>query len=292
MRFSSRRNLVAAVLLAVVPAAFAAGGAGACTAGGTCAHRAPVAQSVRVPRPLATMVNLGVFHIRKRFATPVPEVTGYLLDQHGRYSIVYGIGDYVLAGALISPAGANLTAEYNHRYAPKPKYAAVVAALKAGGALVSMGNPKAGKVLYVFEDPNCIFCHKLSMAIVPYLESGKLRVEIAPVAFVHPDSTGKAAAILAARDPGRAWAENERKFDTATEEGGYPAQAHPDPKRVAAIRRNMALMAQAGFGGTPGILYRDAHGRWAGVGGFPGDAWLAQHLGPVPQPAGGKSGRP
>jgi len=286
MRFSSRRNLAAAVLLAVAPAAFAAGGTGTCTASGTCAHRAPGAQSVRVPRPLATMVNLGVFHIRKRFATPVPGLSGYLLDQHGHYSIVYGIGDYVLAGALISPAGANLTAVYNHKYAPKPKYADVVAALKKGGALVSMGDPKAGKVLYVFEDPNCIFCHKLSLALAPYIKAGTLRVEIAPVAFVHPDSMGKAAAILSAKDPGRAWVDNERKFDTATEEGGYPAQAHPDRKLVAAIRHNMKLMSQAGFGGTPGILYRDARGHWAGVGGFPGNAWIIRHLGPAPHPAG------
>jgi thiol:disulfide interchange protein DsbG len=227
------------------------------------------------------MTRLGVFQITKQFKTPVKGVTGYLLNQHGRYSVVYGIDGYVLAGALLSPTGANLTAAYNHQYAPKPAYAGIIKALRKDGNLISMGSPTAKQVLYVFEDPNCIFCHKLSVALTPYLKAGKVRIEIAPVAFVHPDSMGKSTAILAAKDPGAAWAENEdaAKYNTHTEEGGYAVQNPPDPKLVAVVRRNMRLMGKAGFGGTPGILYRGADGKWAGAAGFPGVAWLVRQFG-------------
>jgi thiol:disulfide interchange protein DsbG len=225
------------------------------------------------------MTKLGVFQVAKRFKTPVKGVTGYLLNQHGRYSVVYGIDGYVLAGALISPTGANLTATYNHQYAPKPAYAGIIKALEKDGALIAMGSPAAKHVLYIFEDPNCIFCHKLSVALAPYIKSGKVRIKIAPVAFVHPDSMGKSTAILAAKDPGAAWATDETEFDTRTEEGGYPAQNPPDPKLVAAVRRNMQLMGKAGFGGTPGIMYRGTDGKWAGAAGFPGNAWLVRQFG-------------
>ncbi len=234
-----------------------------------------------LPKVLASMTKTGALRVIRQFKTPLKSVTGYLVNQRGHYSIVYGIDGYVLTGAFISPTGSNLTTAYNNQYAPRPAYARIIESLHKNGHLIRIGSKNAKHVLYAFEDPNCIFCHKLSLALDPYIKSGKVRVNIVLVSFVHANSMGKSTAILSARNPGAAWAENEAvtKYDTHTEEGNSAVQNPPDPRLAAVVRQNMLLMGKAGFSGTPGILYRASNGKWDAVNGFPGDAWLVQQFG-------------
>lgn len=154
---------------------------------------------------------------------------------------------------------------------PQARLRDVVGALRSGGRLVDLGRADAEKIIYVFADPNCIFCYRLDRALQPYLGGGRLRERVVLVGFVRRNSLVRAAAILGSVDPAGAWRTNEENFQTASEQGGYPIpSASPPPWSVAAVRDNMQWMARAGFTATPGILYRDTAGKWVAVQGFPG----------------------
>lgn len=111
----------------------------------------------------------------------------------------------------------------------------------------------AGPLIVAFEDPNCRFCNRFSTDAAPLLAQGRLRIRVVPVAFLKPDSTTRAAAILQAPDPARAWRKNESGFDLGSEEGGYPAAA-AKPATAAALQRNLRLLESSGEVLTPSLL--------------------------------------
>jgi len=241
----------------------------------------PVSQSVpptspsALPGTLATLVRLHKVEVEKTFATSAPGLTGYLVKQGGQYSILYGSGAYLLAGALIGPDGRNLTADYKDQYAPKPDDAGLVKQIDADQTVFTLGTQ--GPLLYAFEDPNCIFCHKLDQQTAPLIAAGKLRVKVVLVSFLKADSAARAAAILTAQSPAKAMAENEAKYSTATEEGGYPAGPEPGPDLMDTLKRHLNWMQQAGSSGTPTLVYQTADGKWTARSGDPGPQWLAAY---------------
>ncbi|MDN5874725.1 MAG: thioredoxin fold domain-containing protein [Sinobacteraceae bacterium] len=235
------------------------------------------AEPARPPALLSTLVNLGKIEIAKSFVTPIAGVTGYLVKQHGRYTVLYGApGGYMIAGAVIGPDGRNLSAQYQKQYAPKPDVSAIVKQADADPSVFTAG--KSSTVLYAIEDPNCIFCHKLEKVIEPLIAQGKIEVHYILVGFLKPDSAARAAAILGAEDPYKALVKNTEDFDVRSEEGGYPAGQAPGPKMLATLKRHLDWMGQAGSSGTPTILYRDKTGAWVARAGFPGKAWIEQYI--------------
>jgi thiol:disulfide interchange protein DsbG len=93
------------------------------------------------------------------------------------------------------------------------------------------------------------------------VRSGGLQIRWVPVGIIKRDSEDKAAGILAASDPVAALVTNETAFDHAHEEGGFSvAQARIPPAAIKAVRANDKLMRQAGFYGTPVLLYKTKDG--------------------------------
>jgi len=95
------------------------------------------------------------------------------------------------------------------------------------------------------------------------------------VAIIKPDSLPKAAAILQASDPAKAFDEHQQHYD----QGGITALANPDPKVVARIRLNNALMDDLGITGTPAMVYQDNDGRIQIMDGLPDEAEITRRLG-------------
>lgn len=108
-------------------------------------------------------------------------------------------------------------------------------------------------VIQVFFDPDCPFCRALWQDLRPYVAQG-LQVRWIPVAFLHVDSPGRVAALLAANDPVAALAYNMRYYDTHSRQGGIrpvPVSA----ARAATLKANDRLWQTLGSA-TPTILYR------------------------------------
>jgi thiol:disulfide interchange protein DsbG len=127
---------------------------------------------------------------------------------------------------------------------------------------------KVKSTIYVFMDPNCIFCHYAWKAFQPY-EAVGLQVQWIPMGFLKPDSAGKAAALLDAKDGVALLRENETKFVEATEAGGIKPSNPISFTAQSKLNKNSNLFQNMGFDGTPTIVYKTSDGRWADANGMP-----------------------
>ncbi len=112
---------------------------------------------------------------------------------------------------------------------------------------------------YVFFDPNCIYCHILYEKVQPLVQSGQVRIDWIPVGILKPSSRDKAESILSAPQPLQAMAENEARFNVATEEGGIAPDHQAPPAIQAAIKANTDLLTLSGGEVTPTIVFMGKH---------------------------------
>jgi thiol:disulfide interchange protein DsbG len=138
------------------------------------------------------------------------------------------------------------------------------------------GHADAPRVVYVFTDANCPWCHRLFEAARPWVAAGKVQLRQLYVGVIRADSGAKAAAIMTAPNPIEAAERNERDFD----KGGIAALKTIPAATKATLDANLALMDSMRFRGTPGIVYHGADGRMKTLGGFPQGDQLTDVLGP------------
>ncbi|HET7267691.1 MAG TPA: thiol:disulfide interchange protein DsbG [Oleiagrimonas sp.] len=132
---------------------------------------------------------------------------------------------------------------------------------------VAEGDADAKRVVYVFTDTECPYCHKFWKASQPWVNGGDVQVRNILVAVISPKSLPRAAGILTAADPAMAWTSNEANF------GNKDAPVNADVSAAAErkIKANNDLMVRLGFYGTPGVVYKDADGTIHTVHGLPPD---------------------
>lgn len=220
---------------------------------------APAPAAPAYPKILNQAVSSGVAVVK---SFPAPSgLTGWLLSQGGRYSIVYTTADKktLLAGALIGENGENLSSKFEEQYVPKPDFAAAWQRLEKS-TFVTEGAAHAPKgVIYVFVDPNCPYCHFTWRAVQPY-EAAGLQVRWIPVATLGPTSMPKAIEVLAAADKLAAFRQMESNHGKPWSPAGKPTESS-QPAIAAAIRQNGELMEAFGIAGTPGVIWRDKQGK-------------------------------
>lgn len=221
------------------------------------------------PKALEEGVRSGQLKILKQFEA-VSGLTGWVIapgqDAPGMKPLIMyttADGKTLITGmpVLVDEAGRNLSTAYDDAHIPKPDFSATYEKLSTAKT-VSIGT-KGDNPVYVFYDANCIYCNFISKALDPYVAKGA-DIRHVPVAFLRPDSAGKAAAIVNAANPHAALQENTAKF-----RAGGIAPAEVSPELRAALEANAALMSEIGASGTPAILYRDAKGEVKMIGGMP-----------------------
>lgn len=249
------RHLLLVLGLLVLPVAFAE----------------PASQSI--PPILQKLLGDQV-EIVAHFPAPLG-LTGYAVRIQGRLTAVYVSpdGQQLFLGQIVNAAGSNLTAQQLAAYTPQLDPKVIWKRLEQAG-WVREGPENAKQVIYSFTDPNCPYCHKLWLQTQRYHDAG-LQIRHVLVGVIKPNSLPKAAAILQAADPAKAFVEHQQHYD----EGGIAALANPDPKIVTRIRQNNALMDDLGISGTPAVVYRDGEGKIQIMDGLPADTEFAQRLG-------------
>ncbi len=233
------------------------------------AHAAnAVPSSKTYPPPIKMAIKQGM-HVVRSFPA-VSGLRGWLLMRDGSYTIVFTTPDQktMIIGMLTDETGANLTATYGQKFIPKPDYAKLFSDLQSTGYITEGETKHPKSVIYVFFDANCIFCHLTWKALQPYEKVG-LQVRWVPVAFLKPTSTGKAAAIMQAKDPAAALGNNESRFNTATEDGGIDPLNQPAKSSIAHIVANGKLMSRFGANGTPLLVWKDKKGAVQTLDGLP-----------------------
>lgn len=180
-------------------------------------------------------------------------------------------GKHVIAGSMFDAEGKNLTREALDKAVRAPMSAGMWKQAEASHWIAD-GQAKAPRTVYVFTDPNCPYCNKLWADARPWVDSGKVVLRHIMVGILTPTSAGKAAALLADKDPAAALLAYERGH--SAENAKTLSSGRPKPlgdsgiKPLASIpaaiqaklEANEKLMAQWGLQATPAVIWRDSAG--------------------------------
>lgn len=169
-----------------------------------CLLWAVAAQAQEYPAPIQALVDRGITIVGRM---PAPAgFQGYVGEFSGQLTPVYLLPDgvHTTVGGLYDEHGKGLTnAAFRAAMAPAPDPALWDRLAKS--TWVAEGAAKPGRIAYVFTDTECPFCHKLWLALQPYLHRGNIQVRNVIVAVIAPESLGRGAAVLTARDPAFTW---------------------------------------------------------------------------------------
>ncbi|PIQ42842.1 MAG: thiol:disulfide interchange protein DsbG [Gammaproteobacteria bacterium CG11_big_fil_rev_8_21_14_0_20_46_22] len=181
-------------------------------------------------------------------------------------------GLYLIPGPVINANGENATQLAVKQQITDPMAPKVIQAA-AKTHWFAQGNPKAPHQAYMLVEPNCIACHMLHQTIQPMIKSGQLYVRWIMVSFLKPSSEGKAAAILSAKDPAKAFNTDEANFNTKTESGSINPLSNVSSEIKNQLKDNMGFMQKYNFISTPVIIYKDKDNKAQIMNGFlPGKA--------------------
>ncbi|WP_111748527.1 thiol:disulfide interchange protein DsbG [Salinisphaera orenii] len=225
------------------------------------------AASSKTPPPIKALEKQG-FKIAGQFDAP-GGLTGYAANYKGRAIAIYLTPDHqnAIVGTMIDSQGRNRSAKPLQRLVrsqksqknqnPWPR-------LKQSN-WVADGSADAPRVIYMFTDPNCPYCHKFWQAARPWVKAGKVQIRHVIVGILKPSSMPKAAAILSASDPSAALTKDERNYN----QGGIAPMDTPPSDVARKVNANNALMKSLGLRATPAIYYHDADGQVQVIQGVP-----------------------
>jgi thiol:disulfide interchange protein DsbG len=214
------------------------------------------AQAQDYPAPIQALASKGVT-IKGTLPAPAG-IKGFLGSHQGQPLPVYLLpdGKHVVIGTLFDAQGNDLTQDSLQAAAASSLSEATWTEL-GKASWIAEGSSKPKRIVYVFTDTECPYCHKLWLATQPLLAGGDVQVRHVMVAVIAPQSLPRAAAILDAPDPKAALHQHENTFGHSTVKplASVPAATE---KRIAA---NIALMEKLGIQGTPATVYKDASGK-------------------------------
>jgi thiol:disulfide interchange protein DsbG len=199
-------------------------------------------------------------------------------------------GKHVIAGTLLDADGKDVNRAVLEKTVSKPMTDGVWGRLQTSH-WVADGSAKAPRTVYVFTDPNCPYCNKLWSDVRPWVDAGKVQLRHVIVGILTPTSPGKAAALLADKNPAALLSAYERGQAAASakamasgrprplsDDGMKPLASIP-PAIQGQLDTNEKIMADLGLRATPAVVWRDAKGAVQMRTGAP-DQTLAEIFGP------------
>lgn len=234
-------------------------------------------QSTDYPAPIAALEDRGI-EILQRFDTP-SDLVGYAAKAGLRPVAAYVTPDgaHAIIGTMLDAEGNEVTSEVLEPIIRNNRQKAQKAAWPRleQSHWVADGNPDADRILYLFTDPNCPYCHELWQQTRSVVASGKVQLRHVLVGILKPSSPGKAAAILGSDNPSEMLTRNEQSFESGGVES-VPDISATTQKKLTANRR---LMRGLNVYGTPAVFYRDASGEVRSARGVPSENRLRAMLG-------------
>lgn len=230
----------------------------------------PVQQPVQQPAPIAYLISEGI-EIVSTYKGP-GNLTGYIGRSGPQVMEIYLTpdGEHAIIGTLLDGKG-NLFAKA-HLDAAAPDSVAWDDLEKTHW--IAEGDKTATKIVYAFTDPNCPYCATFWSAAQPYLKKSGVQLRHIMVGMLHPSSAGKAATILAAKDPAAALAEHEQTL----RQGGLKERADLPKEAVQQVEENTRFMHTNHIGATPTIVFKDAQGKVRQIQGMPSEELMATEI--------------
>lgn len=217
---------------------------------------AACAQAQDYPAPIQALGSKGIT-IKNTLPAPTG-FKGYLADYRGQPMPVYLLpdGKHVVIGELLDEKGNDLT-QGAMRTAVTPALDQATWNDLEKATWIAEGSTSPKRIVYVFTDTECPYCHKLWLATQPLLAKGDVQVRHIMVAVIAPNSINRAAAILDSADPKATLHTHETTFghSTVAPEKVIPAITEKS------IGANTQLMSRLGIQGTPTTIYKDSAGK-------------------------------
>jgi thiol:disulfide interchange protein DsbG len=224
------------------------------------------AQALEYPAPIRVLANKG---IAIKGALPAPTgFKGFVGSYQGANLPLYLLpdGKHVLVGSLFDENGNNLT-KAPLQEAGRLRLTDATWDELAKATWIAEGPVAAKRVVYVFTDTECPYCHKLWQATQPLLAGGDVQVRNILVAVIAPASQYRAAAILDSNDPLAILRRHENSFGHSIVEPAKTVSA----ATAGHIAANIALMEALDIHGTPAVVYKDGSGQVRMLSGMPSD---------------------
>jgi len=141
----------------------------------------------------------------------------------------------------------------------------------------SVKEGKSTHVVYIFFDPNCPYCHRLYVNTRDWVKRNAMEFHWIPVGVLTTTSQGKAAAILGAKDPQKAFYQNEDHYMRNDDGGGIDEIIATD--NIAKIlKANVNVLQLSGSNAVPAMLFRANNGQAVMIQGAPPKKRLKQIL--------------
>ena len=236
-----------------------------------------ILRAADLPAPIEALQAKGV-EVVGTFAAP-GGLLGYAGIVQNRPLAMYVTADrkQVIIGTMLGANGEDLSQASLDKLVSAPMTKKTWTQLDASN-WIGDGAKNAPRIVYTFTDPNCPYCNKFWTDARPWVKSGKVQLRHVMVGILRPDSAGKAAALLSAKDPQRALLQHEQQHANG---GGVAAVAQIAPKVRAQLDANENLMHELGFSATPTVLYKDGAGHLQTMQGAPSKDKLIEILGPL-----------
>ncbi|WP_180062495.1 thiol:disulfide interchange protein DsbG [Acinetobacter sp. YH12120] len=171
---------------------------------------------------------------------------------------------YYIVGTLFDAQGNNLTVDALDRYVKKSVLEDVWQSLEHA-TWIQDGQTSAEKIVYVFSDPNCPYCHTFWKQARPWVESGKVQLRHIIVAVIRLESKGQAATLLMAKNPQQTFNAFHRQYGQKKLIEQKTVPVHVEKT----LEQNQALMDKYEFFATPVVLWKNKQGELQSVQGMP-----------------------
>ncbi|MFW1837520.1 MULTISPECIES: thiol:disulfide interchange protein DsbG [Acinetobacter] len=207
------------------------------------------------------------FSFVKQIEAPA-QMTGWAghMQQNPMTVFISNDNKYYIVGDLHNAKGDNLTVDALNTHVKQSVLDDVWKSLEKS-AWIQDGNVKAPRIIYVFSDPNCPYCHTFWEKARPYVKAGKVQLRHIQVGVIRAESRGQAATLLAASNPQQVFeAFNAAKGKQKLKEL-KPIPAHLAEK----LESNEEMMNKYGFYATPALVWKNSQGQMETAQGLPKD---------------------
>lgn len=233
-----------------------------------------IAHAEELPAPVKAIEKQGITII-KPFEAP-GGVKGWLGKYQDMGVTIYLTpdGKHAISGYMYDEEGKNLSEQVIQKEIYAPAGRELWQRMEKANWLLD-GNKDAPRIIYVFADPFCPYCLQFWQQARPWVDAGKVQLRTLLVGVIKPESTGAAAAILAAADPAKTWHDYERS-------GGKMALTtlpSTSPEQIKTLNANQAIMDALGASATPAIYYMNTNQELQQVAGLPDNTQLESMMG-------------
>lgn len=173
---------------------------------------------------------------------------------------------YYIVGDLFDAKNKNLTEEAINTHVKGAVLDQIWKSLEQS-TWIQDGKKDAPKIIYVFTDANCPYCHSFWQKARPWVDSGKVQLRHIMVGVIRPSSKAQAATLLNSSD-------REEVFKQFNLNAGKNAVKEMTniPKALSdQLDHNAEIMEKYGFYATPAIVWKNAKGEIESQQGMPKD---------------------